>query len=291
MSAVTLWSERPRGGPARRPGAVGTEGALDVAVDAGGLYARRQRAPLRLFCPRAAPGDPPVGAVANLSGGVLGGDRLAVTVEARADALVTAQAAEKVYRSAGATARVRTVLTVRDGAALEWLPQATILFDGARLDRGLTIRAAPGGRCLAGEILVFGRIGMGETLARGAVCEGWRVECAGRPLWIDRLRLDGADGGIAARLAAADGFAGVRGLATAVYAGGDAPRRLDFARAACAGAGRGLRAAATLVNGVLVVRWLGRDPAGVRAAFGEFWRAFRAEALGRPPRLPVLWHV
>ena len=263
-----------------------TRGALAIMADGRGLRARRQRAPLRLFRPRPAPGDPPLGVIANLSGGVLGGDRLAVSVAADAGALITAQAAEKVYRSAGATARARTRLAVRAPAALEWLPQATILFDGARLDRRITLCVAPGARCLAGEILVLGRIGMGERLARGEICERWRVERAGRPLWIDALRLDGD---IAARLAARDGFAGARCLATAVYVGDDAPRRLDDARAAAAAPG--LRAGATLVEGVLVARWLADDPAAARAAFGRFWAAFRALALGRPPRLPAIWRI
>lgn len=280
MSAVTLPSEPP-GAPC-----LTTRGALAVAVDRRGLRARRQRAPLRLFRPRPPAGDAPLGVIANLSGGVLGGDRLAVSVDAGAEALITGQAAEKVYRSAGATARLRARLTVRAPAALEWLPQGTILFDGARLDRRAALCVAPGARCLAGEILVLGRLGMGERLARGEVRERWRVERAGRPLWIDALRLDGD---IAARLAARDGFAGARCLATAVYAGDDAPRHLDGARRLATAPG--LRAGATLVNGVLVVRWLADDPAAARAAFGKFWRAFRAAALGRPPRLPTIWRI
>ncbi len=266
----------------------GADGALTVAVDGRGLRARRQRAPLRLFRPRPARGEPLLGVIANVSGGVLGGDRLEIEIDAAADALVTGQAAEKMYRSAGRAARMRAALTARGGAALEWLPQATILFDGAMLDRETTIRAEPGARCMAGEILVFGRVGMGERLARGAVRDMWRVERRGRPLWIDALQLKGD---IGARLAAPDGFAGARCLATAIYAGADAEARLDEARAAAAAAPAGLRAAATVVNGVLIGRWLGADPAAARAAFGAFWAAFRAAAFGRPPQLPTIWRI
>lgn len=272
----------------RFEGAPAADGALAVAADGRGLRARRQRAPLRLFRPRPGRGEPPLGVIANVSGGVLGGDRLEIEFDAAADALATGQAAEKIYRSAGRTARMRAALTVRGGAALEWLPQATILFDGAMLDRSTTVRAASGARCLAGEILVFGRIGMGERVTRGAIRDGWRVERGGRPVWIDVLELEGD---IGARMAAPDGFAGARCLATAIYAGADAPARLDAARAAAAAAPEGLRAAATVVNGVLVARWLGADPAAARAAFGAFWAAFRAAALGRPPRLPAIWRI
>ena len=261
-----------------------TVGGLDIVAD-GDVHARRQNAPLRLFRPHAAAGEPPTGVVANVSGGILGGDRLSLSVDARGDALITGQAAEKVYRSAGATARVCTDLAVGAGAALEWLPQGTILFDGARLDRRTTVRAAPGGRCLAGEILVFGRVGMGETLRRGAIRDRWRVERGGRPLWIDALRLDGD---IGARMAAPYGFAGARAQATVLYVADDAAACVDRARDLMARAGR---AAATVVGGVLIARWLSADPAAARAAFGRFWRAFRAEMLGRPARLPAVWHV
>ena len=288
MSAATSPSDPP---PPSANGAGKADGALRVVAD-GGLRLRRQRAPLRLLRPRAGPGEPPLGVVANLSGGVLGGDRLAVEVEAASGALLTGQAAEKIYRSAGPCARMRAAATVRAGGALEWLPQGAIVFDRARLDRRTVVRVAPGGRCLAGEMLVFGRAGMGETADRAEVFEGWRVERGGRARWIDTLRLGGAGGASAgARLAAPYGFAGARCLATAIYAGDDAPGLLELARDAARprGAGRAVRAAATAVGGILIVRWLGRDAASARAAFGSFWSAFRAAALGRPPRLPALW--
>ncbi len=275
MSAATLPSDA----------ADAAEGRLDAVIDAAGLHARRQHAPLRLFRPHPPPLEPPTGVVANISGGVLGGDRLVVTLDAHADALMTGQAAEKIYRSRTATACMNTGLTVHDGAALEWLPQGTILFDRARLDRRMTLCIVPGGRCLAGEILVFGRTGMGEALQRGAIRDSWRVEQEGRPLWIDVLELEGD---IAARMGAPFGFAGARCAATAIYAAADAPRWLARARALL---GDTLRAGATLVNGVLIARWLSADAYAARAAFARFWTAFRAEALGRPRSLPALWHI
>ena len=48
---------------------------------------------------------------------------------------------------------------------------------------------------------------------------------------------------------------------------------------------------ATLVNGVLVLRWLGKDASLLRQAFAEFWKAFRHNAGGQAPKLPRLWSV
>src|SRR5258707_11982123 len=62
-----------------------------------------QHDPLRVLFPDAASGEPPVAVLLTTSGGLVGGDRLAISIDVGADALahVTAQAAEKVYRSAG----------------------------------------------------------------------------------------------------------------------------------------------------------------------------------------------
>lgn len=49
--------------------------------------------------------------------------------------------------------------------------------------------------------------------------------------------------------------------------------------------------AATVVGGVLIARWLGRDARAVRRAFAGLWVALRQELAGLPPLLPRLWSV
>ncbi|MEC9215708.1 MAG: urease accessory protein UreD, partial [Pseudomonadota bacterium] len=72
--------------------------------------------------------------------------------------------------------------------------------------------------------------------------------------------------------------------------GPPAADKLETARA-CLPKTAGVRTGATVVNGVLVMRWLGREAAALRQSFGQFWADFRASALGRPARLPRLWHI
>lgn len=79
----------------------------------------------------------------------------------------TTPAAEKVYRSLGAETRIATEVTFGETACCEWLPQATIRFDGARLARRLDTALAPGARLLAAEMLVLGRAARGEKFAAG----------------------------------------------------------------------------------------------------------------------------
>ena len=80
----------------------------------------------------------------NTSGGIAGGDALdsAFGILTGARATIAAQAAERFYRSfpGGATSQVRTAdCGWLHGAALEWLPQETILFDCCALDRRLCV--------------------------------------------------------------------------------------------------------------------------------------------------------
>ena len=267
-------------------------GRATVAFDADSGRTRLREVyhtdPLRLLFPTPASGDPPTAVVVTTSGGLVGGDRLeiAATVGAGASALVTAQAAEKVYRSAGADVRVDVRLAVEDGGWLEWLPQETILFDAARLRRTTLVEVNGTGRLLAGELLVFGRIARGERFAQGLARDAWEVRRDGRLVWADALHLDGD---VAALLDHPAGFAGATAYGTIVYVGRDAAGRLDAARALLEEVAP--HAGATVLGEVLVIRLLGRDAQRLRGDFGRVWAGLRKVLNDLPERLPRLWHV
>jgi urease accessory protein len=246
-----------------------------------------QRAPCRVMFPNTDPGEPPLAIFLTTSGGVAGGDRLrfSVAVEAGAAATIATAAAEKIYRSLGADSAVSVELRIGEGAWLEWLPQETILFDGARLRRGIEVSLAPTGRLLAAEMVVFGRAARGERFRRGLLAESWRIERGGRLAWYDATRLDGDVGAIIDRPAA---FAGADAFATVVYAGADAARHLGLARELAAAAS--CRAGASLVNGLLLGRFLG-DAASLRAALGHYVGGMRQPAAGLAPHLPRQWGI
>jgi urease accessory protein len=126
-------------------------------------------------------------------GGVVGGDELDVriAVEAEAQCVVTTTAATKIYRSESATSRLQTSLDIGAGADAEWIPQETIVFDGARADSIVHVTLQPGATWLGWEIVRLGRTARGESFRSGV----WRskivVERDGVPLWIDRQRIEG----------------------------------------------------------------------------------------------------
>ena len=120
----------------------------------------RQDGCLKARFPRVEAGAWASTVTLNSAGGVAGGDRLQTAIAAGADTAVTvaSQAAERFYRALpGSVSQVDNRITIEAGAALEWLPQETILFDGCAVRRRLAVDVAADGWFLGVESLVFGR--------------------------------------------------------------------------------------------------------------------------------------
>lgn len=246
-----------------------------------------QSDPCRALLPTPDPGEPLTAVLITTAGGLTGGDRLQlqIAVDTGAQALCTPQAAEKIYRSPDDTAAaIDLKLDVGSGAALEWLPQEMILFDGARLDRRVDVTLAADARLLAGDITVFGRTARGERFVGGRLFDRWQLRRAGRLVWTDATRLAGDT------LAVLDhpaGFAGAVAQAIILYQAPDAAaardrlRALDLAEPDCLWG-------ATVIDGLLLVRLLDRDAARLRRVFAALWAALRP-GLGQRPLMPRLW--
>jgi urease accessory protein len=274
-----------------------TEGAAEIGFDhregTTRLTHLYQRDPLRVLFPVPAAGDPTLAVLLTTSGGLVAGDRLDIDVHLAtgAAAHVTASAAEKVYRSLGPTTTIRQSLSVGAGAALEFLPLETILFDGSRLCRETTVELGQGAAFLGGDILVFGRHARGERFTRGFLREVWQVRRDGRLVWGDALHLEDDIAGIIDDPAC---FNGAAAFATMILAPGGREARglLDSAREIQSVATASeLRAGVTTIAGLVIARWLATDAAAVRRAYADLACHFRQVAMGLPPLLPRLWHV
>jgi urease accessory protein len=251
-----------------------------------------ERHPLRVLFPAPEADDLPVAVTVTTSGGLVAGDRIdiAVTLGEGAAAHVTGSAAEKIYRSTGATTQIRQALSAEAGAWLEFLPPEAILFDTARLRRDTRVELADSAGFLGGGIVVFGRIAMGERFSGGLLHEGWEVYRGGRLLWGDALHTEDE---VAATMADPACFAGGEACANLILAPprGDGRAYVDAAREVQQqSTAEGLRAGVTAINGLLVARWLG--PASqLRSAYANLACHLRQAAMGLLPRLPRLWHV
>jgi len=170
---------------------------IAVSVEAGDGASRpkrvREEGSLRVRFPGAV-GEELEAVVVNTAGGIAGGDDLEIAFSAGPGTrlAVTGAAAEKVYRSLGSDASVRIKLEVATGATLAWLPQETILFDRARMNRSIEVDLALDARLILAEAVIFGRSGMGETVASGRLLDRWRVRREKRLVFADTVRLDGA---------------------------------------------------------------------------------------------------
>lgn len=234
----------------------------------------------RIRFPRSA--EACEGVLINTGGGMAGGDRMSVGVSLgpEAEAVLTTQAAEKVYRSEELDTGVDIRLELQAGSRLDWLPQEQILFDGARFRRTLDVAVTGSSFLTLMEAVVFGRMAMGEVVETGAFRDRWRIRRDGRLAFAEDVRLEGVVREVLARKAVADRG---RALATVLHLAPDAEARRDEARAALGEAG--CECGVSAWNGMLVARFLSPDPQILRADLARFLERFR----GRP--LPRSWQI
>lgn len=196
----------------------------------------------------------------NTAGGITGGDRFSVHAEAGQDShlTLTTQAAERAYRSIDAKpGQLETTLTLAENAQLDWLPQETILFDGASLSRNLTINMHDTARFLMVEPLIFGRTAMGETVQKADIFDRITLYRGNDLLFADRVKLTG---NIQAHLDRPSIAGNARAMATLLLAAPDAERHLAKLRdllPATAGA-------SVIRDGLLFARILASDGHALR---------------------------
>lgn len=255
MSVAILRSEISSAAPA--PKLQRSQGSIDVHFAANGTYSRAfQSGCLKVRFPKASDLDAPEAVLLNLAGGIAGGDALDVHIELgeQARATVTSQAYERVYRSSGDDAVVQVSITAKEGAALLYLPQPTLLFDGCRLRRETTIHLATGATLLAVEGLIFGRSAMGETVRSGFVSDTVFVRRGTKLIHADRFEIGGD---IQSNLDRPAVLAGNRAMATLRYFGAGAVDEIEHVRNLLTGT-EGI-AAASAWDEILLARFAAPD--------------------------------
>jgi urease accessory protein len=241
-----------------------------------------ERGALRLRLPR---GPRCEGIIVNTGGGILGGDhvRLALHLDAGASVTMTTVAAEKVYRTDGPTSAIEATVHLDAGAALDWLPQETILFDGARLTRSFRIEMALDARLLAAETMIFGRLASQEPTTTGQMSDRWRIRRGGKLVFADESRIDGAIGATLDRPAVA---AGARAAALLLFVAPDAEAVVDRLRTATDAfitneVETRVEIGISARDGVLTARFLARAPDRLTLALATALTAMRSEPLPR----------
>ena len=216
----------------------------------------------------------------NSAGGMTGGDHMDWRFEAGDGVamVLTTQACDKVYKASAGSAEVRTHLHVGAKSRIDWLPQETIVFDHAALDRRLEADIAPGGKLLAVEAVLMGRRAMGETLTHASIRDRWRIRRDGRLIFADDVRLEGDIAQTAGRAAV---LGGASAYASILLVSDEAEDLLDPLRAAVGGAG-----GASAFDGKLFCRIAATDGADLRRRLVAALGVLRGEA-----PLPRVWSL
>ncbi|MDB5549122.1 MAG: Urease accessory protein UreD, partial [Tardiphaga sp.] len=129
---------------------------------------------------------------------------------------------------------------------------------------------------LLGEIIIFGRAAMGETVTRGALVDRWRLRRGGRLVFAETVRLGENVGATLARRAVANG--GVA-IGTVLIVPGD---EALVTRVRETSGAMGCEVGISAWNGFALARFCAQDAAKLRVAMIAVLRAAGAS-------LPRLW--
>ncbi|MDZ8257885.1 urease accessory protein UreD [Nostoc sp. ChiQUE01b] len=252
------------------------------------LIYNHQQAPLKVQRPFYPEGKKVCHSVIlHTAGGMVGGDRLSsnIHLQPQAQALITTAAASKIYRSNGLPARQTIQMQVDAGACLEWLPQETILFNGAIYRQDLRVELATGASWLGWEITRFGRSARGEKFYLGewrSHTEIWQQDV---PLWIDRQWLRGSED----VFHSSHGLAGKPIAGSLVWVGGAVSGEI-VEKTRNLWNGEGEAGVSRLQHGLLC-RYRGASTSEVRNWFIDVWQLLRVSFLNRGNCIPRVWQV
>lgn len=221
-------------------------------------------------------------------GGMVAGDDLAIDLDLEdgARALVTTPAAGKFYRvERYAPAQYQGVRArLQAGAVLEWLPQETIAFNGARGELVNRFDLAADALLIGWDVVCLGRRASGESFDRGSIRQKIEIYREGRPLFIDRVAFEG--GGSLMDAPWGMRQCSVSGTFFATL-GGDSSTAETLRSALPVGPEWGL----TRRGEVLLARYLGHSAETCRRGFEQLWYRLRPQLLQRPAVRPRIWNT
>ena len=227
-------------------------------------------------------------------GGIAGGDQLRLDIRLgdRAHALLTTPGAGKWYRSVYAEALQTIHLELEGRSCLEWLPQETLLFQGARARQRLKVSLDRDSRWLGWDIVQLGRLAAGEVWSQGHWAQQIRIQREGQDVWREQAEFE-ADAGLRHSPL---GLAGHAVFATLWICG---PRLRDDPEAALTAVRSLAPEAGTLFAAtwlqtpaeLLVIRVLGQDCSRVRSLCERLWHTMRPWICELPPQRPRIWNT
>ena len=220
-------------------------------------------------------------------GGVVGGDKLKLSVDInpKAQALLTTPGATKFYRSTGAWAKQTQTLNVEEGGSLEWFPHENIVFNGSKSSITTRVNLQGDANFMGWEILCLGRPAAEERFVSGEcrLClEIWRED---RPLLIERLRI-AEEEKLLTKISGMQSEPITASFVATLYG-----QKLDDELGALDCLYEDALVASTVVDGLLVCRYLGKHAEQAKNYFQRVWQVLRPKLLERPACMPRIWQT
>ena len=232
----------------------------------------------------------PEGAVCHIylihpPGGVVGGDKLSIEAELQAGShtVMTTPSAGKFYRSGELKGTQTQTLTVAEDSLLEWLPQENIFFDGCHSEIETNIRLAGDAKFFGWEINCLGRPAANEKFTQGTITQRISMYRDSRPIFLERNALHGsneilyAEAGLKSRL--------VFATLLATHIDKDISEKLQEKWHQRIEKDISI----TLINDVLICRYLGDSADFVKRAFIEIWAEVRMKQKALTICKPRIW--
>jgi urease accessory protein len=236
------------------------------------------------------------GVMLHTAGGVVGGDRLhtEIVLHPSAQVLLTTAAATKIYGSEQESHQ-QINIRVAENAALEWLPQETILFDGARYRQAVRVDLEPGATWMGWEITRLGRSARQEKFLTGEWRSQVEVWQDGKLQWVDPQWIKG--GG--EMLQSMHGLEGCVVVGSCGFVGKEVSREFVAEVRAALEISAGAQVGVTRLRNGLLCRYRGDSTMAARRQFMVVWALLRRDYLGRPLRhsqsgagcVPRVWQM
>lgn len=223
-------------------------------------------------------------------GGVVGGDKLAITasVDAFARAQITTPGAAKWYKANGFTSHQKISINVAKGGALEWVPQETIFYNHSNVNIDHQVVLMDDAVYVGCEILCFGRTAYGETFDEGQIKQRTSISRNGKMIWLEQICLQGSNN---ATMKGSLALSGYTVCATLLLTGKTiAPPLIDLARSEAEKLTNKVgQVGISQLKSMIVVRYLGNSSEVARQIMLKVWGLFRPEILGYPAIVPRMW--
>ncbi len=124
-------------------------------------------------------------------GGLVGGDVLDIALHAQSHthAVLTTPGAARFYRSDGESAQQRVLLTLDEGARLEWLPMETICHSACVAHNSLSMALASGAQMIGWDITALGLPAAEQPFVAGELTQ--KLHWPG--VWLEQARISAKD--------------------------------------------------------------------------------------------------